>query len=221
MSSRAPRLSPARSARSVSIACAVAFALSLAPSCSPDQAATADLAVAAENPTRFGYLADFSLTERNGATVSKQSLAGSPFIVGFIFTTCAGPCPTITRNMATLQAGIGESGVKLVSISVDPKTDTPERLRAYADGVGADRDDWLFLTGDEAVIYQLLRSSFMLAVERAQGADAQPGFQVTHTTRLVVIDAKGEIAGYYAGETETGAREALDRALALAGETSD
>jgi cytochrome oxidase Cu insertion factor (SCO1/SenC/PrrC family) len=88
-------------------------------------------------------------------------------------------------------------------------------LAEYAARVGADPARWWFLTGDEAATYELIRTSFALPVERKQ--DALIGFQVSHATRLVVVDAAGRVRGYYAGETPEGRAMARTRALWLAG----
>jgi protein SCO1/2 len=97
---------------------------------------------------------------------------------------------------------------------VDPATDDPERLSAYADALGADPARWWFLTGSEQEIYGLVRSSFLLAVERSE--EAPPGERVTHATRLAVVDGEGEIRGTFDGMSEEGVRNAQKLALRLA-----
>ena len=170
-------------------------------------------AAAPEDPVSFGTVADFRLIERSGREVTRADLAGRTWIVDFIFTTCAGPCPKLTSNMRKLQEDLKDSDVGLLSISVDPKVDDVEKLAAYASSWTADPDRWWFLTGEEAQIHDLIRSSFMLAVERVEGAAR--GEQVTHATRIVVVDRDGALRGYYDGQTEEGRRSALARACAL------
>ncbi len=84
-------------------------------------------------------VADFSFTERSGKTVTKQDLLGKPWIVGFIFTRCAGPCPQVSGQMSLLQDALADEDVRLVTMTVDPDYDTPEILTRYAKAYGADR----------------------------------------------------------------------------------
>jgi len=155
---------------------------------------------AAEDPADFGALPAFELVAQDGEEVTLESLRGHPFVVAAIFTTCYGPCPRITSRMRTLQDELAGTDVRLVSISVDPETDTPEVLRAYAESYGADPERWLFLTGQEEQIYGLLRDGLWLGVERAAPDEAVIGMQVTHATKLVAVDRHGRRRGWYDGE---------------------
>jgi protein SCO1/2/putative membrane protein len=142
-------------------------------------------------------IADFELTERSGKTVTKKDLLGHPWIVGFIFTRCAGPCPLVTGQMALLQQRLKDSDVRLVTITVDPKNDTPEVLTRYADLYQADPEKWLFLTGDQDKIYKLIIESFKMPVEEQTGEDRKPGYEVLHTTNILRVNAAGVVVGKY------------------------
>jgi len=154
----------------------------------------------ATDPIAFGELPGFELTSQDGEPVSLETLRGRPLVVAAIFTTCYGPCPRVTANMRALQDELAGTDVLLVSITVDPETDTPEVLRAYAESQGADPDRWLFLTGAEAEIYSLLRDGLWLGVDRAAPDEAVIGMQVTHATKLVAVDRQGRRRGWYEGE---------------------
>ncbi len=76
-------------------------------------------------------------------------LKGKTVVVNAFFTTCTSVCPPMNRNMEKIQEALGERvgrDVFLVSVSVDPVTDTPERLKAYAQRFHAGKG-WTFLTG--------------------------------------------------------------------------
>jgi cytochrome oxidase Cu insertion factor (SCO1/SenC/PrrC family) len=167
-----------------------------------------------DDPTILGKVAPFQFLAGDGRAVSEQALRGRVWIVDFFFTTCSGPCPRISEQMRALQDDLAGSDVLLVSISVDPSVDTVEVLHNYAERLGADPARWWFLTGDEASTFDLIRSSFALPVERVN--DALLGFQVSHATKLVVVDQQGRVRGYYAGETPEGRAMAHERALWLA-----
>lgn len=140
---------------------------------------------------------DFELTERSGRTISKQDLLGRPWVVGFIFIRCAGPCPRVTGQMAVLQKRLKEQNVRMVTITVDPDNDTPEALTQYADTWGADADNWWFLTGDKTKIYRLIQNSFRMPVKELEGKDRKPGFEVLHTTNILSVNSKGVVIGKY------------------------
>lgn len=142
-------------------------------------------------------IGDFSLTERNGKTVTKKELLGEPWVVGFIFTRCAGPCPRVSGQMAKLQDHLEKTDVRLVTMTVDPDHDTPEVLTRYAKAFGADEDKWLFLTGDKETMYRYIEEHFKMPVEETTGEERQPGFEVIHTTNLLLVDAKGVVQGKY------------------------
>ena len=61
------------------------------------------------------------------------------------------------------------------------------------------RRRWLFLTGPEGELHRLIRDSFHLGVQRTEGSKSTPGNEVIHSTRLVVVDRRGHIRGYFDG----------------------
>jgi len=148
-------------------------------------------------PEPLGEVADFALTERNGQTIHRDDLLGKVWVAGFAFTRCTGPCPQVTATMAGLQKEFaGQPDFCLVSVSVDPAHDTPEVLQRYADQFGADPARWFFLTGPRDDVYQLVTNSFRLGVQH-NGDQANTGNQVTHSTRLALVDRQGRIRGYF------------------------
>jgi len=94
---------------------------------------------------------DVTLADVSGAKVKLSSVleGEGPVMLQFIFTTCPTVCPVMSATFAAAQTRLGpESGkVRMVSISIDPEHDTPERLREYARRFKAG-PRWLFLTGE-------------------------------------------------------------------------
>lgn len=147
-----------------------------------------------------GLLGDFALTERNGRPVSNADLKGKVWVAGFIFTRCSGPCPQVTGTMARLQKELnlaGESDLRLVTFTVDPARDDPDELKSYAARYDAHPERWLFLTGKQEEIHELLLKQFRLAV--SENPEKKPGDEFSHSTRLVLIDRRGHKRGYYEG----------------------
>lgn len=124
----------------------------------------------------FGTVPDFSLVERGGRPVRLADLRGKVWIANFIYTHCTETCPLQSAEMARLQADLAsEPDVRLVSITVDPERDTPDVLAEYANRFGADRDRWLFLTGEKGAIYALAQEGFRLsAVDPAEALKTTP-----------------------------------------------
>ncbi len=103
-----------------------------------------------DSPARK-YFTDVELLDQDGRKVRFYSdvLKGKTVIVNAFFTTCTSVCPPMNRNMEKIQAALGDRvgrDVLLVSISVDPETDTPARLKEYSQKFHAGAG-WLFLTG--------------------------------------------------------------------------
>jgi len=124
----------------------------------------------------FGTLPDFSLIDRSGRRVTLAEFRGKVWVADFIYTHCTDTCPLQTAEFARLQADLAtEAEFRLVSITVDPAQDTPEVLAEYATRFGANRERWLFLTGQKRAIYTLAQEGFLLSVDDT--GDAVPSLQ--------------------------------------------
>lgn len=105
-----------------------------------------DAAVVDQNGRRFNFYTDL--------------VKGKTVIINFIFTTCTNICPSLTATFRGLQQDLGERAgrdVQLISISVDPTTDVPERLKEYSARFKAG-PGWTFVTGSKAEIDVLLKA---------------------------------------------------------------
>lgn len=164
-------------------------------------------------PTHW-TLPDFQLTERNGQPLRLADLAGKVWVADFFYTTCPGPCPMLSSRLSDVQKAVGaEPGVRLVSISVDPKNDTPDVLKTYADRFHAS-ERWLFATGPKDAIYSLARDGFKLPVADAPAE----GGQIIHTTRLILVDQAGTVRGFYEGADPAGVEQLVRDIRRLLGE---
>jgi protein SCO1/2 len=162
----------------------------------------------------LGEAPEFQLIERSGKTVSRADLAGSVWVADFIFTRCQGICPLLSTRMAALQQHLQKHPagrqVRLISFSVDPEWDTPERLQEYAKRYHADPGYWFFLTGPIEVVTHLITQGFHLAVAKAPADSHTSATEpIVHSDRLVLIDSTSHIRGYYHGMDQ----EDFDRLL--------
>ena len=146
----------------------------------------------------FGTVPSFSLVERSGSAIRRADLDGTPWFADFVYTNCHGSCPTLSAEMARLQRRVGDRA-RLVSFSVDPARDTPETLTEYADRFGASADRWFFAGGDVEAMRRLIRDGFHLAVLDAPATEKEPAGAITHSEKIVLVDARGRIRRYYDG----------------------
>ena len=154
----------------------------------------------AKAPAPLRALPDFALTAvtvDGTSPLDLRALRGRVWIADFVYTSCAGPCPMLTANMAGLQKRLPKS-VGLLSFTVDPDHDSPEVLAVYARKFGADPQRWFFVDGDKPALTKLFRDGFQIAV--AESAVAEPGQNVAHTTKFVLLDGEGRVRGYYDGD---------------------
>lgn len=145
----------------------------------------------------FGAVPEFSLTTSSNAELRRETLLGQPWIASFGFTRCAGPCPLMSARMQALGARIPPT-VRRVSISVDPEYDTPEVLAAYAASFSATEPEWTFAVGTQESTHDLVVKGFKLGLARTPDDDPRAAAEpITHSTRFTLVDASGEIRGYY------------------------
>lgn len=121
--------------------------------------------------------------------------------ITFIYTRCPIPtfCPAMDRHFAEAQALIAEKGLQgkagLLSVSFDPKNDTPAVLSQHARKLGADANVWTFATGEREEIDRFA-SSLLLTLVRGEAANPD---EIGHTLRTTVVDRNGRIAKSYSG----------------------
>ena len=154
-------------------------------------------------PDQPRQLAEFSLTDRTGRTVTRSDLNGQVLAVSFLFTGCASICPAVSERMAQIQQlTTNEPDVRLVSLTVDPRTDTPSVLAKWGAHYGADTNRWLLLTGAKPVLQDLIGTSF-LSTNAPDPFSAMP-CNFAGTERIAVVDKHGRVRIYYNGmRTET------------------
>jgi protein SCO1/2 len=144
----------------------------------------------------------FELQSQHGQPFGLENLRGKIWVANFIFTSCPTVCPKLTKRMAEVQhrgRNLGDH-FHLVSFTVDPDNDTPERLLAYSQSFKINQRRWTFLTGPLGDIEKTVVGGFKIAM----GKEEEPGgiFSVFHGERLVLVDAAGAIRGYYEANDE-------------------
>jgi len=156
---------------------------------------------------------DIELLDQNGRKIHFYTdlVKGQTVVINFIFTTCTTICPPLGATFARVQKELGDKAgrdVRFISISVDPATDTPERLKAWGAKFHA-AESWTFVTGNKPQVDELLRA---LGASSARREDHSPTiligndahgtwtrtYGLAHTSQLVQI-----INDMIAGKTTT------------------
>ncbi|MXX61010.1 MAG: SCO family protein [Holophagales bacterium] len=153
-------------------------------------------------PPVLRQLPDWRLVDQNGESFGSDELVGEVYVASFLFTRCATVCPRLTASLRQLERRYREEGVeevRLVSFSVDPEHDTPERLRDYAGSRSIDLERWSLVTGVEPEVRSIVVDGFALPM--GERLDLAGGLvDVAHAARLALVDRDGAVRGYYASD---------------------
>ena len=149
----------------------------------------------------FRDVGGFDLTDQQARPVTRETLDGKVWVANFIFTSCNAECLVLSSRFAELQRLFsGEEGLSFVSFSVDPQTDTPDRLNQFAARWQADPARWHFLTGDVAGLDQLIKERFLLPITRdPMEAGKLLSQKLIHTNRFAIVDRSGTVRAYVDG----------------------
>ena len=138
-------------------------------------------------------------TEMSGREVDLGQLEGKVWVVGFLYTVCPRGCAGLAVEMKKLQDEFGsDPNFHLVSVSLYPEWDTPERLRAWTESQGFKGENWWFLTGDGDKLRGYMKDQFKLPVFEIPKEKQKNEFdRFEHKLALILIDSKLRIRGAY------------------------
>lgn len=151
--------------------------------------------------------ASFQLVNQDSAAVAfPQEYAGEVLVVGYIYTQCPDVCPRITSNMKQVRSRLNTpSDVRFVSVTFDPRRDTPAKMASYRDAYNLGDTNWQFLTGDSTQINAFMdRMGIYHQMTPPPGTDSltalrQNTYFVTHSNRITLIDGEGRVRQSYHG----------------------
>ncbi len=146
--------------------------------------------ISAPTLMKFEKVPDFSFTNQDGKVITNQDFKGKVYVVEFFFASCPTICPKMHKSMLKIQdTFFGNPNFAIVSITIDPKRDTPEALHRYAKEHQVTLKNWHFLTGDKEAIYKLANKGFTLYA--GENEEAEGGFE--HSGLFALIDKEGYI----------------------------
>jgi len=167
--------------------------------------------------TIYHSIPAFEFIDQDGKPFGDKDLNDKIYVANFFFTSC----PTICPKMQTLMKKVQDEDdfkklhdFKLVSFTVYPDNDTPQKLKEFSELVHADAGRWYFLTGNRDSLYKLAYEGFMAnAMEDAQ---AEGGF--LHSDMMVLVDREKHIRGIYEGTSLKDVKRLIDEIKVLVAE---
>ena len=143
---------------------------------------------------------DFSFMNQDSIIITNKTYEGKIYIADFFFTSCAGICPKLTKNMGNLQEFYKEdSGIMLLSHTVMPWRDSIPVLKAYAKKNDVNNTKWHLVTGAKDELYNIARNGYFADEEFIRTKDES---NFIHTENFILIDKQGYIRGVYNGTLE-------------------
>ena len=137
-------------------------------------------------------------TTQNGNQVQWKDFQGNVLVVVMIYTSCKAACPILIADMREIRKTVEASEaphkekVKYILVSIDPKVDTPEHLKKFAQESHMDDDQWVFLRSDEEKTREF---AAVLAVNYKQISPVD----FSHSNIISVFNTKGELAAQQEG----------------------
>lgn len=142
-------------------------------------------------------ITDFSFLDQDSTLISEKSIAGKIHVASFIFTSCVSICPTMTKNLKLVNDQFEQDNdVLLLSFSVTPWIDNPQKLKVYKQANGIKNPNWHFLTGNKAAIYSLARTAYFAEEDIGFTKDST---EFLHTEHILLVDKTKRIRGIYNG----------------------
>ncbi|MEM7163557.1 MAG: SCO family protein [Bacteroidota bacterium] len=172
-----------------------------------------------KNVAAFHKVNDFELLDQEGNLTTSRWLDDKIYVVDFFFTTCETICPVMSSQMQRASENLkDETDVKFISFSVLPEQDSVPVLKAYAEQLQIDYDQWRLLTGDKHQIYDLARKSYfaLKPTEAGKGDGGKSDF--IHTNNFVLVDKNKRIRGYYSGTNNEDVKRMLEEIRILSSE---
>lgn len=152
-------------------------------------------------------IANFSCTNQDKKLVTQKNIEGKIHVACFMFTSCGSICPRLTEEMKLVAKSYEtDTSVVILSFSVTPWKDSPEKLKLYKETNAITKANWHFLTGDKAEIYNLARTAYFAEEEIGFTKDSS---NFLHTEHFILVDKSKRIRGIYNGTLQLEAEQLI------------
>lgn len=146
----------------------------------------------------ISYVRPFAFTNQYGQPFTEKEVAGKVYVAEYFFTTCKSICPVMNTNMKKVFDEFkGEKNFLILSHSSTPDIDSVSLLRKYADSMGVNNANWVFLTGRKDSLYQTARISYAIDDPNNNVKDIKDDF--LHTQFWALVDKNGDVRKIYDG----------------------
>ncbi|MDQ3845399.1 MAG: SCO family protein [Bacteroidota bacterium] len=146
----------------------------------------------------IGTVQPFRFTTQDGKPFTEKDIQGKVVAVEYFFTTCKGICPRLNNNMRKVyEAFKGEKDFLILSHTCDPETDSAGRLKRYADSLGVNTEQWVFLTGRKDSLYDMARFSYKIDDPANNLSSVEDDF--LHTQFIALVNKQAEVIKIYDG----------------------
>ncbi|RCH55239.1 SCO family protein [Mucilaginibacter hurinus] len=147
--------------------------------------------------TLYHTIPAFAFVNQYGDSITNDSLNGKIYVADFFFTTCPSICPSMHRNMLKVYKEFeGATDFRILSHSIDPKYDSVQVLKKYADALDVKGNTWWLLQGDKEATYTLSKS-YLVTTPREDEKE-----KFIHDGYFILIDKQKRIRGAYDGTVE-------------------
>ena len=146
--------------------------------------------------TSYHMVKPFVFIDQYNEKVTEETVKGKIYVTDFFFTTCQSICPVMSNQLERVYAKFkNNNNVLILSHTVDPEEDSVSVLMDYAKLHGVKDKQWLFLTGDKKMLYDLARQGYLLNAEEGDGGDED----FIHTQNFALVDKERHLRGFYDG----------------------
>jgi protein SCO1 len=143
----------------------------------------------------------FSFVNQDGKLVTDKDVEGKVYVAEYFFTTCTGICPTLNTNMKRVYEKFkDQKDFLILSHTCDPERDSVPKLKKYADSLGVNTSQWIFLTGRKDSLYTAARISYTIDDPANNLRNIEDDF--LHTQYWALVNKNGEVKKIYDGLKE-------------------
>lgn len=143
----------------------------------------------------------FSFVNQDGKLVTDKDVEGKVYVAEYFFTTCTGICPTLNTNMKKVYEKFkDQKDFLILSHTCDPERDSVPKLKKYADSLGVNTSQWIFLTGRKDSLYTAARISYTIDDPANNLKNIEDDF--LHTQYWALVNKNGEVKKIYDGLKE-------------------
>lgn len=149
---------------------------------------------------------DFKFVNQSSEEFNSELHKQKIWVVNYFFTSCPSICPKMMKTMQEVHDIIrAEDDIILLSFTVDPKRDTPEKFTQFLENYNVENSSWQLLTGDKKSLYRLARKAFLISATDGGGDETD----FIHSENIVILDKNQRIRAIINGLAQDADRDIL------------